>query len=110
MFSVPYNPIQIPTPQIGGDVIKQLRDLKVGSGGEMMSVDRDGNVKFAGELSAASGTFTGDTNWANVQAGTNANALNIGAGNVKIDGANKRIIINDGSNDRVLIGYAQNMF
>lgn len=29
----------------------------------------------------------------------------VGDGKVKIDGANKRIVINDGSYDRVLIGY-----
>lgn len=29
----------------------------------------------------------------------------VGNGNVKIDGANKRIIINDGTYDRILIGY-----
>jgi len=32
--------------------------------------------------------------------------INLGSdANVKIDGANKRIIINDGTNDRILIGY-----
>ena len=29
----------------------------------------------------------------------------VGDNNVTIDGANKRILINDGTNDRVLIGY-----
>lgn len=30
--------------------------------------------------------------------------FSIGTNNIKIDGANKRITVNDGSNDRVLIG------
>ena len=29
----------------------------------------------------------------------------IGSTNIKLDGQNKRIIINDGSDDRILIGY-----
>ena len=33
-----------------------------------------------------------------------------GNSNVKIDGANKRIIINDGTNDRILIGYQSGGF
>lgn len=36
--------------------------------------------------------------------------VQVGTGNVKIDGANKRIIINDGSNDRILIGYQSGGF
>jgi len=31
--------------------------------------------------------------------------INLNDANIKIDGANKRIIINDGTNDRILIGY-----
>lgn len=31
--------------------------------------------------------------------------VQVGTGNVKIDGANKRILISDGTNDRVLLGY-----
>jgi len=36
--------------------------------------------------------------------------INVGASNVKIDGTNKRIIINDGTNDRILIGYQSGGF
>lgn len=31
--------------------------------------------------------------------------IQVGTGNVKIDGGNKRILISDGTNDRILIGY-----
>lgn len=34
----------------------------------------------------------------------------LGSTFVKVDGKNKRIIINDGANDRVLIGYEQDGF
>lgn len=36
--------------------------------------------------------------------------IQVGVGNVVIDGANKRILINDGTNDRILIGYQLNGF
>ena len=45
-----------------------------------------------------------------IQSGDMISTLDVGNGNVKIDGENKRIIINDGVNDRVLIGYGQGLF
>ncbi len=37
--------------------------------------------------------------------------IRVGTGaNVKIDGANNRIVINDGSNDRILMGYQSGGF
>lgn len=36
--------------------------------------------------------------------------ISVGDNNIKIDGVNKQILINDGSNDRVLIGYQENGF
>lgn len=68
----------------------------------------DGN--FRGDITAATGLFGGTIGFENVNAGTNTNALNVGAANVKIDGANKRILINDGSYDRVLLGYQSGGF
>lgn len=56
-----------------------------------------GNATFNGEImsgSVVTGTvYVGDTN-----------------GNVRIDGANKRIIINDGTHDRVIIGFQSGGF
>lgn len=65
---------------------------------------------FSGDITAATGLFGGTIGFENVAAGTNANALNVGHANVKIDGANKRIIINDGTNDRCLFGYLAGKF
>lgn len=48
--------------------------------------------------------------WSNVRAGTNSAALAVGDGKVLLDGGNKRIVINDGTNDRVLIGYLAGKF
>jgi len=36
--------------------------------------------------------------------------INLNDANIKIDGANKRILINDGSDDRILIGYQSGGF
>jgi hypothetical protein len=48
-----------------------------------------------------------------LKAGTSQNLtgdIRVGTSNVKIDGDNKRILINDGSNDRILIGYQSGGF
>lgn len=36
--------------------------------------------------------------------------INLGSEYIKIDGKNRRIIINDGTYDRILIGYQKNGF
>jgi len=46
----------------------------------------------------ASGTLPGNT------------VIRIGETNLKIDGENRRIILNDGTNDRILIGYQSGGF
>ncbi len=45
-----------------------------------------------------------------ITAGTINVKISIGGGNIYIDGANNRIIVNDGTVDRVLIGYLANGF
>jgi len=45
-----------------------------------------------------------------INAGTVTVSLGIGGANVLIDGANNRIVINDGTNDRVLLGFQENGF
>lgn len=42
--------------------------------------------------------------------GTMQGQQNIGGQGVKIDSNNRRIIVNDGTNDRILIGYQENGF
>ncbi len=46
----------------------------------------------------------------NITSGTITFTMGLGGANVKIDGVNKRIIVNDGTNDRVLIGYQSGGF
>lgn len=43
-------------------------------------------------------------------AGTLSAVTNVGDESIKIDGENRRILVNDGTNDRVLIGYGSSLF
>jgi hypothetical protein len=45
-----------------------------------------------------------------IDAGTVTSLLYIGGSSIYIDGANKRIIVNDGTTDRILIGYGSGLF
>lgn len=78
--------------------------------------DFEGDVERGAVTIAKMGTITADLitggtiDTSLLGAGTINVAINVGDGNVKIDGANKRIIINDGSNDRILIGYQSGGF
>jgi hypothetical protein len=58
-------------------------------------IDNDGNAYFSGEIRAGS-LISG--------------MVYVGNNNIIIDGENRRIIINDGTNDRVLIGFQQDGF
>lgn len=88
------------------------------SAGDIWFDTDDNNTPYrataAGDNTVAAGHWIKAENpvadWANVRAGTNAAALAVGDGKVLIDGPNKRIIINDGTNDRVLIGYLAGKF
>lgn len=86
-------------------------------------VDMEGNVTATSatlaayasqsDLSTVSSTVTTLDGAAVKKARTDQNltgSVNVGVGNVKIDGANKRIIINDGTNDRILLGYQSGGF
>ena len=57
-------------------------------------VTAEGNAYFAGEV--ASGQFSGT--------GSTTGSINVGSGNVKIDGAGQQIVINDGTYNRVILG------
>ena len=71
--------------------------------GAPFSVDMEGNV-IATSLDLSAYVTKADTDQ------NLTGSVNVGAGNIKIDGANKRIIINDGTNDRVLLGYLASGF
>lgn len=66
----------------------------------------------AGEITVAIDGDTGDATFkGTLQTGTLVSGeVIVGNNNVIIDGFNKRIIINDGVTDRVLIGYGPGLF
>ena len=73
----------------------------------VFSVDMDGN------LIASSATFTqfiSKTGTNQPMSGTIRLGTGTGDASIILDGANKRIIINDGSHNRVLIGYQSGGF
>ena len=89
----------------------------IGSGDKVFKADKEGiylgNAVFAdapfsvdmeGNMVASSATMSSYV----AKAGTGqtlSGNLAVGEGNVLIDGVNKRITINDGTNDIVLLGY-----
>lgn len=68
-----------------------------------------GDATFLGTV-AANSVIACDVSASRITAGTIAAAANLGNSSVILDGANKRIIVNDGTNDRVLIGYLAGKF
>lgn len=66
----------------------------------------------AGEITVAIDGTTGDATFkGTLQTGTLVSGeVIVGNNNVIIDGDSRRIIINDGVNDRILIGYLPGMF
>lgn len=65
-------------------------------------------VNMAGSIFAPSLTAGVLTKTDTSQALTGS--INVGAGNVVVDGVNKRILINDGTNNRVLMGFQSGGF
>jgi len=79
-------------------------------GDNTLAIDGDtGDATFLGTLAAGS-VVACDVSASQITAGTIAAAANLGSSSVILDGANKRIIVNDGTNDRVLIGYLSGKF
>ena len=81
------------------DGFMQSGNFVTGSAG--WKIYKDGNIEandgnFRGDISAATGTFTG--------------SLYVGDTKVHIDGENKRILVNDSTNDRILIGKGVGLF
>ena len=70
---------------------------------EEAGFDKYLNIDFMGEGSGYSSRFVRASSLAGGEIG--GQVIDLGSGRIKLDGKNKRIIINDGADDRVLIGY-----
>ena len=121
-------PIKVATEVQGGGVFNDVGSLQVGMGTQVLRMDQSGlwlgankfadapySVDMAGNVIASSATFSAyaTTAAALLKAGTSqalTGDFNLNDANVKIDGANKRILINDGTNDRIIVGYSAGGF
>jgi len=120
--------IQVDADVQGGGVMTDVASLQIGMGTKVMRADQSGmwlgaskfadapySVDMAGNVIASSATFSSyaTTAAALLKAGTSqtlSGDFNLNDANVKIDGTNKRILINDGTNDRIIIGYSAGGF
>ncbi len=116
-----------PLPQtegIGGfDDFRRVAAIQVGTGSRAFKADQDGiflgankfadapfSVDMEGNVTATSLDLSAYLSKTGVDQPLTGD-IRVGTGaNVKIDGANARIIINDGSNDRILIGFQSGGF
>lgn len=112
----------------------RANSIELGSGATFGGSLNNASGSFSGNLNNASGSFNGSLNNAGgsfngslnnasgslsdtaqvplptVQSGTTVKTWNIGNSQVRIEGNEGRIIISDGSTDRVLIGRAVGLF
>ena len=100
----------------GIEYLDKLSSMQIGQGSKVLKADQSGlwlgantfasapfKVDMEGNVTATtlSATYLSKTGEDQTLSGD----IQVGNGQVLIDGGNKRIIINDGTNDRVLIGY-----
>lgn len=80
--------------------IQHFKEISVGAGSTIFKANSEG-------------VFAGATNFTDAPWKVDYNGLmtfSMGSGNITIDAVNKRILVNDGTNNRVLIGYGQGLF
>lgn len=110
----------------GQNVFSNMASMKIGAGTKSFKADESGiwlgankfidapfSVDMAGNIVASSLDLSlyvakGGTN--EQVSGTIRLGTGTGAASIILDGGNKRIIINDGTNDRVLLGYQSGGF
>lgn len=106
----------------GMDDLRSVAAMEVGVGNRAFKADQSGiwlgankwadapfRVDMQGNLVASAATFGEYISKAGASQALTGD-FNLNDGNVKIDGANKRILINDGTNDRILIGFQSGGF
>lgn len=113
---------QVPEGIGGTQYLDNIGTMQVGYGTKVLRVDKSGiwlgaerfadapfSVDMEGNVVASTlnlSDYLSKAGTAQVLSGD----IQIGVAGVKIDGANKRILINDGTNDRILIGYQASGF
>jgi hypothetical protein len=113
------------TDNYGNDVIN-VAAMKAGTGDKSFKVDDSGiwlgankfadapfSVDMEGNISATSldlSTYISKSGTNEQVSGTIRLGTGTGAASIILDGGNKRITVNDGTNDRILIGYSAGGF
>jgi hypothetical protein len=113
------------TDNYGNDVIN-VAAMKAGTGDKSFKVDDSGiwlgankfadapfSVDMEGNISATSldlSTYISKSGTNEQVSGTIRLGTGTGAASIILDGGNKRITVNDGTNDRILIGYQSGGF
>lgn len=98
-FTEEDKPIQMETLDIPS-MVQHFKEISVGAGSTIFKAN-------------AEGVFAGATNFTDAPWKVDYNGLmtfSMGSGNITVDAANKRILVNDGTNNRVLIGYGEGLF
>lgn len=111
---IPVNPETFETSDEFGR-IQHFKELSIGAGSTTFKVTKDGAWMGATKYENAPIQFdyrNGKINLfgTSVILDGSTGIITVGDSKVKIDGPNKRIIVNDGTNDRVLIGYYPGRF
>ena len=123
---IPDREIQSTTDFYGQDLLDNVGSIKIGAGSKAFKADESGiwlgankfadapfSVDLDGNVIATSIDLSNylDKSATNEQvSGTIRLGTGTGAASIILDGANKRIIVNDGTHDRVLIGYQSGGF
>jgi hypothetical protein len=114
------------TPEQGqsayNDSFANLQTVQIGLGNKALYADQSGiwlgSSKFAtapfsvdmqGNMVGTSVTLSNYLTKTGAAQGLTG-SINLGVGNVVVDGTNKRILVNDGTNDRCLLGFQSGGF
>jgi len=102
--------------------LRRVGALEIGTGNRAVKADESGlwlgankfadavfSVDMSGNMIASSATFSQYISKAGTSQALTGD-FNLNDGNVKIDGANNRVLINDGTDDRVLLGKLAGKF
>ena len=88
-----------------------ITTAKIGTAQITAALIADAAITNAKIGTAVIGTANiGTLSFNEISGGTINVLASLGTANIKLDGANKQIIINDGTNDRILIGYQSGGF
>lgn len=102
----PFDNVPAPTSQVQDNIsfasnnqaLGNLNTISVGSGTKVMRANQSGF--WLGGATFATAPFS-----VSMSGIITSKSTTIGGGLIQIDGGNKRIIVNDGTYDRVLMGY-----